>query len=46
MSQTIIIFLAAWLGSNVAFVAVRLYMTANHRQGETSDATRYPRLVN
>jgi hypothetical protein len=45
MSPTIIILLAAWLGLNVAFVALRIYVTSNRRSGDETEAVGYPRLV-
>jgi hypothetical protein len=43
MSPTIIILLAAWLGLNVAFVALRIYVTRRSR--DETEAVGYPRLV-
>jgi hypothetical protein len=45
MSPTIIILLAAWLGLNVAFVALRIYVTSNRRSRDETEAAGYPRLV-
>jgi hypothetical protein len=44
-SPTIIILLAAWLGLNVAFVAVRIYVTSDRRRRNESEVVEYPRLV-
>jgi hypothetical protein len=38
--------LASWLGLNVAFVAIRLYVTADPTSDTSADLVRYPRLVN
>ena len=46
MLPTIIILLAAWLGLNVAFVALRMYVTADHRPRGTADVMGYQRLLN
>ena len=45
MSTTIIVLLAAWLGSNVAFVVTRLYVTADRGPRAKPDFIGYPRLV-
>ena len=45
MSSTIIIVLAAWLGLNAAFVAIRIYLTADRTSRAEHDLGRYPRLV-
>lgn len=45
MSQTIITVLAAWLGLNVAFVTVRIYVTAARHLRDENEAVGYPRLV-
>ena len=45
MSSTIIILLAAWLGLNAAFVAIRFYITADQTSRAEHDLGRYPRLV-
>jgi hypothetical protein len=45
MSSTIFILLAAWLGLNVAFIAVRLYVTASPTPRAEPGLSRYPRLV-
>jgi hypothetical protein len=46
MSSTITILLAAWLGLNVAFVAIRFYVTADQTPHGERNLGRYPRLVN
>lgn len=46
MSSTIIALLAAWLGLNVGFVAIRFYVTAGKRPRATSEAVGYPMLLN
>jgi hypothetical protein len=46
MSLTVVILLASWLGLNVAFVAIRLYVTADPTPDTSVDLVRYPRLVN
>jgi hypothetical protein len=46
MSLTIAILLAAWLGLNAAFVAVRYYMTVGQTSPADGDLVRYPRPVN
>jgi hypothetical protein len=43
--STIIILLAAWLGLNAAFVAIRFYITANQQSHADHELGRYPRLV-
>jgi hypothetical protein len=45
MTSTIAILLSAWLGSNIAFVALRLYATAHRASNARRDFVRYPRLV-
>jgi hypothetical protein len=45
MSSTIVISLAAWWGLNAAFVAIRLYATADHASRSGRDFVGYPRLV-
>lgn len=45
MLSTIIILLAAWLGLNAAFVAIRFYRTADHASRAERDLRPYPRLV-
>lgn len=45
MSSTIIILLAAWLGLNAAFVAIRFYITADRTSRAEHDLGEYPRLV-
>lgn len=46
MSSTIIALLAAWLGLNVAFVAIRFYVTAGERPRVAPEVIRYPMLLN
>jgi hypothetical protein len=46
VSPTIIALLAAWLGLNVAFVAMRFYVTAGKRPGAAPEVVRYPMLLN
>jgi hypothetical protein len=46
VSTTIILLLAAWLGLNVAFVAMRFYATAGNRSGAEPDIVGYPTLLN
>jgi hypothetical protein len=46
VSSTIIVSLAAWLGLNVAFVAMRFYVTADRRSRTEPDVVGYPTLVN
>jgi hypothetical protein len=46
VSTTIIVLLAAWLGLNVAFVAMRFYVTADRGSRAKPDIIGYPRLVN
>jgi hypothetical protein len=46
VSTTIIVLLAAWLGLNVAFVAMRFYVTADHRSRTEPDVVGHPTLVN
>ena len=41
----IVILLAAWLGLNAAFVAIRFYITADQTSRAEHDLGRYPRLV-
>jgi hypothetical protein len=43
MSLTISILLAAWLGLNAAFVAVRYYITVGQTSPADGDLVRYPR---
>ncbi len=45
MSPTIIVLLAAWLGLNVAFAAVRIYVTANRGLHDELDVVSYSTLV-
>ena len=45
MSLTIAILLAAWLGLNAAFVAIRFYITAGQISPADGDLARYPRRV-
>jgi hypothetical protein len=46
MSLMIAILLAAWLGLNAAFVAVRFYIAAGQTSPADGDLVRYPRRVN
>ncbi len=46
MSSTIIALLAAWLGLNVAFVAMRFYVTAGKRPRAVPEGVGYPMLLN
>jgi hypothetical protein len=46
MMSTIVILLALWLGLNVAFVAIRLYLTSDHRTHAEDNLVRYPRFIN
>jgi hypothetical protein len=46
VSSTIIALLAAWLGFNVAFVAIRFYVTAGKRPRVTPEVIGYPMLLN
>lgn len=46
VSTTIILLLAAWLGLNVAFVAMRFYVTADRRSRAEPDIAGYPTLLN
>jgi len=46
VSTTIIVLLAAWLGLNVAFVAMRFYVTSERRSSAESDIVGYPTLLN
>lgn len=43
---TITILLAAWLGLNAAFVAIRFFVATEHTSSAKQDLARYPRLVN
>jgi hypothetical protein len=45
MLPTIITLLAIWLGLNVAFVTMRIYLTADRRPRDGRGAAEYPRLV-
>ena len=45
-TMTIMILLAAWLGLNAAFVAIRFYIAAEQTSHAERDLARYPRLVN
>jgi hypothetical protein len=45
MSLTVVILLASWLGLNVAFVAIRLYVTADPTSDTSADLIRYPRSI-
>jgi hypothetical protein len=46
VSSTIIALLAAWLGLNVAFVAMRFYVTAGKRPRMAPKVVEYPMLLN
>ncbi len=46
MGSSIIMLLVVWLGFNAAFVAIRLYATANRRSSAERAMSRYPKLVN
>jgi hypothetical protein len=46
MWSWITIVLAGWLGLNAAFVAIRLYITADRGTHAGHDFVRYPRPVN
>jgi hypothetical protein len=46
VSPTIIALLAAWLGLNVAFVAIRFYVTAGKSPRAAPKAVGYPMLLN
>jgi hypothetical protein len=46
MPSMIIILVAAWLALNVAFVAMRLYLTATDPRRADNDFVGYPKLVN
>jgi hypothetical protein len=46
VSTTIILLLAAWLSLNVAFVAMRFYVTADHGSHAEPDIAGYPTLLN
>jgi hypothetical protein len=46
MSPMMIILVAAWLGLNAAFVAMRLYLTVDDALGGDTDFVGYPKLVN
>jgi hypothetical protein len=46
MLSTIVIVLAIWLGLNAAFVAMRLYITAERSAHAEHEFIRYPRAVN
>jgi hypothetical protein len=46
MSPMMIILVAAWLGLNAAFVALRLYLTVDDALGGDTDFVGYPKLVN
>lgn len=46
MLSTITILLAAWVGLNAAFVAMRFYITADRTSRAEHDLVRYPRPVN
>ena len=46
MALTIAIILAVWLGLNVAFVAIRLYVTADPTSHAKRNTIRHPKLVN
>jgi hypothetical protein len=46
VSPTIIALLAAWLGLNVAFVAIRFYVTAGKHPRAAPEVVGYPMLLN
>jgi hypothetical protein len=46
VSSTIIALLAVWLGLNVAFVAMRFYVTAGKRPRVAPMVAGYPMLLN
>jgi hypothetical protein len=46
VASTVVISLAAWMGSNAAFLAIRLYVTLDWSPYAEVDPARYPRLVN
>jgi len=46
VSSTIIALLAAWLGLNVAFVAIRFYVTADKSPRVAQKVVGYPMLLN
>ncbi len=46
MLSTIMIVLAIWLGLNAAFVAIRLYITADQAAHAEYDFARHPRAIN
>jgi hypothetical protein len=46
MLSTIMIVLAIWLGLNAAFVAIRIYITADQAARAEHDFVRSPRAVN
>jgi hypothetical protein len=46
MALTVGIFLAAWLGLNAAFVAIRFYIAADRTSNAEGDLVRYPRVIN
>jgi hypothetical protein len=45
MSSTIVFGLAVWLTLNVAFVALRLYVSSHGMSRSDKSRPRYPRLV-
>ena len=46
MMSTIIVLMASWLGLNVAFVAIRLFLTSDHRTHAVDNLVRYPQFIN
>jgi hypothetical protein len=46
VSSTIIELLAAWLGLNVAFVAIRFYVTSGEFPRAAPEVIGYPMLLN
>jgi hypothetical protein len=46
VSPPIIALLAVWLGLNVAFVAIRFYVTAGKRPRVAREVAGYPMLLN
>jgi hypothetical protein len=46
MTLALAIIFVVWLGLNVAFVAIRLYVAAHHAPLAERDFVRHPTLVN
>jgi hypothetical protein len=46
VSTIIIVLLTTWLGLNVAFVAMRFYVTSGRRSPTEPDVIGYPTLLN